>query len=238
MTYALGRGLTAYDMPVVRGILREARGRRLPVPVDRYGHRRERAVSDASEGRPAVARTPRATGRREPVMFITRRSLVATNRASRARHRRRAAVPRVDGAGDDGARADAARPPLRFGAVYVPNGCPIRDTGCRRATPARSRSRRSCSRSSRSAASMTVISNLSRAGGTGVTDHAVSSAGWLSGRRREADRSRGHPRRHHDRSGAREAASARRRRSRRSSSRPRTSPATSAAACPATAART
>ena len=24
MTYALGRGLTAYDMPVVRGILREA----------------------------------------------------------------------------------------------------------------------------------------------------------------------------------------------------------------------
>ena len=39
----------------------------------------------------------------------------------------RVALPflEVDGAGAHGARAGAARPPLRFGAVYVPNGCPM-----------------------------------------------------------------------------------------------------------------
>jgi hypothetical protein len=70
--------------------------------------------------------------------------------------------------------------PLRFGAVYVPNGCPIdywmpSGAGGELAItpilqplePFRS--------------ALTVIGNLSRAGGTTVTDHAVSSAGWLSG---------------------------------------------------------
>jgi len=70
--------------------------------------------------------------------------------------------------------------PLRFGAVYLPNGCPIdywmpSGTGgaltitpiLKPLEPFRSQ--------------LTVIGNLSRAGGTTVTDHAVSSAGWLSG---------------------------------------------------------
>jgi hypothetical protein len=77
------------------------------------------------------------------------------------------------------ARAQTAAP-LRFGAVYLPNGCPIdywmpSGTGGELAItpilkplePFRSQ--------------LTVVGNLSRAGGTTVTDHAVSSAGWLSG---------------------------------------------------------
>jgi hypothetical protein len=71
-------------------------------------------------------------------------------------------------------------PPLRFGAVYVPNGCPIDywfPSGAggelsltpilQPLAPFRSQ--------------LTVVGNLARAGGTTVTDHAVSSAGWLSG---------------------------------------------------------
>jgi Protein of unknown function (DUF1552) len=82
------------------------------------------------------------------------------------------------------ARAQTAAPPYRFGAVYVPNGCPMPHpvaqwipTGEAGAldirpileplTPFRDQ--------------LTVIGNLSRAGGANVTDHAVSSAGWLTG---------------------------------------------------------
>jgi hypothetical protein len=74
-----------------------------------------------------------------------------------------------------------ARPPLRFGAVYVPNGCPIPywmppgEAGAlpklppilEPLEPFRDR--------------LTVIGQLARAGGASVTDHAVSSAGWLTG---------------------------------------------------------
>lgn len=73
-----------------------------------------------------------------------------------------------------------ARPPLRFGAVYVPNGAtmkhwmpPTSGTGLeftpilKPLEPYREY--------------LNVYGNLSRAGGRSVTDHAVSSAGWLSG---------------------------------------------------------
>jgi hypothetical protein len=74
----------------------------------------------------------------------------------------------------------AAQSPLRFGAVYVPNGCPIPywipqgPAGKLALTPILKpldpyRSQ------------LTVIGNLSRAGGAAVSDHAVSSAGWLTG---------------------------------------------------------
>ena len=82
------------------------------------------------------------------------------------------------------ARAQAA-PPRRFGAVYMPNGAPMssaastnywmpKAAGALEITPilqplAPYRDR------------LTVYGNLSRAGGKAVTDHAVSSAGWLSG---------------------------------------------------------
>jgi hypothetical protein len=79
---------------------------------------------------------------------------------------------------------NATSPPLRFGAVYVPNGIPIAhaepqwiqpgDAGrlellpiLKPLEPFRDQ--------------LTVIGNLSRAGRRDVTDHAVSSAGWLSG---------------------------------------------------------
>ena len=48
MTYALGRGVAAHDMPTVRPIVRDARAPELPVLVDRRGHREQHAVSDAA----------------------------------------------------------------------------------------------------------------------------------------------------------------------------------------------
>lgn len=74
----------------------------------------------------------------------------------------------------------AARAPLRFGAVYVPNGCPIDywmpggGGGELQITPILKPLEPFRDQ-------LTVIGNLSRAGGTSVTDHAVSSAGWLTG---------------------------------------------------------
>jgi hypothetical protein len=74
----------------------------------------------------------------------------------------------------------AARPPLRFGAVYVPNGCPIPfwmppgEAGALTLTPILKPLEPFRDQ-------LTVINQLSRAGGANVTDHAVSSAGWLSG---------------------------------------------------------
>jgi hypothetical protein len=73
-----------------------------------------------------------------------------------------------------------ARPPVRFGAVYLPNGAPMKfwmpDTVgtdleikpiVAPLEPFRDR--------------LNLFGNLSRAGGKSATDHAVSSAGWLSG---------------------------------------------------------
>src|SRR6185295_4543078 len=73
-----------------------------------------------------------------------------------------------------------AKPPLRFGAVYFPNGATMKHwmpettgsgfefkTILKPLEPFRDR--------------VNLFGNLSRAGGKSVTDHAVSSAGWLSG---------------------------------------------------------
>jgi len=73
-----------------------------------------------------------------------------------------------------------AKPPIRFGAVYFPNGATMKHwmpdaagSGfeykaiMKPLEPFRD--------------SVNVYGNLSRAGGKSVTDHAVSSAGWLSG---------------------------------------------------------
>ena len=78
------------------------------------------------------------------------------------------------------AKADTLRSPLRFGAVYVPNGCPMKywmpegDEGTLPITPI-------LQPLEHLREHVTVVNNLSRAGGLSVTDHAVSSAGWLSG---------------------------------------------------------
>jgi hypothetical protein len=76
-----------------------------------------------------------------------------------------------------------ARPPMRFGAVYFPNGAPMSGAnnfwmpaaqGELQITPILKPLEAFKDQ-------MTVVGNLSRAGGKSVTDHAVSSAGWLSG---------------------------------------------------------
>src|SRR5262245_14762856 len=73
-----------------------------------------------------------------------------------------------------------ARQPLRFGAVYLPNGCvmdywmPKTPQGVLEITPVLKPLEPFQNQ-------MTVIGNLSRAGGKYSTDHAVSSAGWLTG---------------------------------------------------------
>jgi hypothetical protein len=77
-----------------------------------------------------------------------------------------------------------ANPPQRFGAVYFPNGTPMNSPlnywmpkgtgGDLEITPILKPLEAYRDQ-------MTVVGNLSRAGGKTVTDHAVSSAGWLSG---------------------------------------------------------
>jgi Protein of unknown function (DUF1552) len=73
-----------------------------------------------------------------------------------------------------------AKPPQRFGAVYFPNGAPMnywmpKTTGSELAiTPILKPLEAHRDQ-------LTIVGNLSRAGGKTVTDHAVSSAGWLSG---------------------------------------------------------
>lgn len=77
------------------------------------------------------------------------------------------------------AHAQTVRP-LRFGAVYLPNGCPMDywmpqgPAGKLEMTPILQPLEPFRDR-------MIVVNNLSRPGGLTVTDHAVSSAGWLSG---------------------------------------------------------
>jgi hypothetical protein len=78
------------------------------------------------------------------------------------------------------AGAQAARAPLRFGAVYVPNGCPM-DYWMPKGEPGALEITPILKPMERHRRHTTVVNNLSRAGGTSVTDHAVSSAGWLSG---------------------------------------------------------
>jgi len=73
-----------------------------------------------------------------------------------------------------------ARPRLRFGAVYFPNGSLMEQW-----TPAATGSGFALSPILKSLEPfrerLVVVSNLSRAGGTSADGHAVSSAGWLSG---------------------------------------------------------
>ena len=70
--------------------------------------------------------------------------------------------------------------PLRFGGVYIPNGMPIKQwmptttNGVLEITPILQPLEAFRDR-------ITVYGNMTRAGGKNATDHAVSSAGWLSG---------------------------------------------------------
>ncbi len=83
------------------------------------------------------------------------------------------------------ASAQSVQTPLRFGAVYVPNGAPIGNDATKYWMPSGEAGDLTITPIlkplERYQDYTTVVNNLSRAGGTSVTDHAVSSAGWLSG---------------------------------------------------------
>src|SRR5215831_11565072 len=73
-----------------------------------------------------------------------------------------------------------ARPPLRFGGVYLPNGC-VMDNWTPKTTDAGLEITPILKPLEAFRDQMTVVGNLSRAGGNNSSDHAVSSAGWLTG---------------------------------------------------------
>jgi hypothetical protein len=73
-----------------------------------------------------------------------------------------------------------ARPPLRFGGVYLPNGC-VMDNWTPKTTDGSLEITPVLKPLEAFRDQMTVIGNLSRAGGKNSSDHAVSSAGWLTG---------------------------------------------------------
>jgi hypothetical protein len=111
-------------------------------------------------------------------MFIARKSL--SRRTALRGLGATIALPFLESMVPAMASAQSLRSPLRFGAVYVPNGCPMDywmpkgEAGALEITPI-------LKPLEPYRDYITVVNNLSRAGGLTVTDHAVSSAGWLSG---------------------------------------------------------
>jgi hypothetical protein len=73
-----------------------------------------------------------------------------------------------------------AKPPLRFGGVYLPNGC-VMDNWTPKTTDGSLEITPILKPLEPFRNQMTLIGNLTRAGGKASTDHAVSSAGWLTG---------------------------------------------------------
>jgi hypothetical protein len=73
-----------------------------------------------------------------------------------------------------------AKPPLRFGAVYLPNGC-VMDNWTPKTTDGTLEILPILKPLESFRNQMTLVGNLTRAGGKNSTDHAVSSAGWLTG---------------------------------------------------------
>ena len=74
----------------------------------------------------------------------------------------------------------SARSPLRFGGVYLPNGC-VMDNWTPKTTDGSLEILPILKPLEPFRDQMTLVGNLSRAGGKNSTDHAVSSAGWLTG---------------------------------------------------------
>ena len=95
------------------------------------------------------------------------------------------ALPFLDAMTPAFARAqERVAAPLRFGGVYVPNGAPIGNSPTTSWMPKAAGELEITPILTPLADHrnyVTVIGNLSRAGGKNATDHAVSSAGWLSG---------------------------------------------------------
>jgi len=73
-----------------------------------------------------------------------------------------------------------AKSPLRFGGVYLPNGC-VMDAWTPKTTDGSLEFTPVLKPLEAFRNQLTVVGNLTRAGGKNSTDHAVSSAGWLTG---------------------------------------------------------
>src|SRR5215831_13871485 len=73
-----------------------------------------------------------------------------------------------------------AKAPLRFGGVYLPNGC-VMDQWTPKTTDGSLEITTVLKPLEPFRNQLTVVGNLTRAGGKNSTDHAVSSAGWLTG---------------------------------------------------------
>lgn len=73
-----------------------------------------------------------------------------------------------------------AKSPLRFGGVYLPNGC-VMDNWTPKTTDGTLEILPVLKPLEAFKNQMTLVGNLTRAGGKASTDHAVSSAGWLTG---------------------------------------------------------
>src|SRR4029079_12921346 len=116
-------------------------------------------------------------------MFVTKASL--SRRTVLKGFGTALALPFLDAMTPAFARAqDRVAAALRFGGVYVPNGAPIGNSPTTSWMPKAAGELEITPILTPMAAHkdyVTVIGNLSRAGGKNATDHAVSSAGWLSG---------------------------------------------------------
>ena len=114
-------------------------------------------------------------------MFVTKKALPRRTFLLGRRHDDGAAAAGIDGSRVHGARADAGQTSAALWRGLLPERRHEQALVPRRDRARATSTRRSSSRSSRFAISVTSFGNLSRAGGKSVTDHAVSSAGWLSG---------------------------------------------------------
>ena len=123
LTYALGRGLEATDMPAVRQIKREAGAWELPLCLADPGHRREHTVSDENGARAGELIAEHSSNCGSSSMVITkmalpRRTFLRGMGATLALPFLDAMVPALS------ARAPATP---RFAAIYVGNGANMFD---------------------------------------------------------------------------------------------------------------
>jgi len=193
LTYAVGRGLTAADMPVVRSVVPRCARQELSLLVPRARDRAQRTVPDAHRGRAGVVNHTWRPGPAGPLrgandVFITKRSL--SRRMMLKGMGATVALPFLDAMvpAATALAKTAAQPALRFGAVFVPMGerpghwTPVTTGRGFEFSPI-------LKPIERLRESLVVVSNLDRPpGGT----HAVSTSTWLTGaapKRTEAETS-------------------------------------------------
>ena len=169
LTYALGRGLEYYDKPAVRSIMREAARDDYRMSALDYRHRQQHTISDEEDSGP---------------MIITKKSSAPPHVSARSRHA--LALPLLDAMVPAFAATSktAAKPAVRLGFVYVPNGI-IMDQW----TPAAEGTGFEFTPTMKALEPfrdhLLVLSGLAQVNGSalgdGAGDHARAGATWLTG---------------------------------------------------------